>query len=217
MTMTMEGLMARSGMLVGVMGVSLLCSCQHPHQAPAPPKADAPPYVWTDDPKALFDTYIACSMGQRKPPAQDPSEAGQLVLRQTLQVLQFCYQARDKNYDVKTADRGTMNVSPPRFPGRRPYMSGVAPECIEEPEVRQAYIEKLAENKRKCEKYNRESRLEETLDRGIREVRAGVESFPKESPDRKIIMATISSTITNETLRARFLDGLGADARAWRP
>lgn len=204
-------------MLVAITGVVLSCSCQQLPKAAEPTKVNTVPYSWTDDPKALFDTYISCSMGQRKPPATDPSAEGQLVLRQTLQVLQFCDQARDKNYDVKTADRGTINVSPPMLPGRRPYMSGVAPECIEEPEVRQAYIEKLAENQRKCKKYDRESRLEETLNRGIREVRAGVESFPKDSPDSKIIISTIASAITNETLRARFLDGLVPNATGPMP
>lgn len=164
-----------------------------------------------NDPKILYDTYSFYSAGYH----MDSSEGGRIILQKILHVLQICYEERDKSYDVKTADRGTINVAPPRVPGQPPYLGGVAPESIEEPEIRKAYIEKMAVNKRKCEKYNRESSLEGTLDRGIREVRAGIDSFPKDSDDRKIIIATIEHTITNKILRARFLDGIisAQDAR----
>ena len=170
----------------------------------------------TDNPKILTDTYARLTSFQTDR-FNDPPEVGQLILRQILLLLQSCHQVRDPNYDPKTADRGTINVAPPTVPGKPPYMSGAVPEAIEDLGIRKAYSEKMAENERKHKKHARESQLEETVDRGIREARAGMESFPIDSAERKIVIATISGTSTKATLRARFLNGLASQPDAKPP
>jgi hypothetical protein len=173
----------------------------------------------TDDPKSLADAYARLSRFQTNR-FNDPTEVGLLILRQILALLQFCHQARDPNYNLDTADHGSIDVGPTleiiKLEGR-PVLSGTDPNALTNATARKLFKERCAQNEWNWKKCRHEQQLEGPVVRGIREARAGLASFPMDSAERKLIIAIISDTITNATLRARFLDGLVAKPDAKNP
>lgn len=173
----------------------------------------------SNDPEILSGAYERLSRFQSNR-FNDPTEVGLLILRQILALLQFCHQARDPNYDIHTADHGSIDVGPTREIMKlegRPVLSGTDPNALTNATARRLFKERYVQNEWNWKKYRHEHQLEKTVEWGIQEARTGIESFPKESADRNLIIATISGTITNATLRARFLDGLMPKPDAKQP
>lgn len=164
----------------------------------------------TDDPKILSDTYERLSRFQPNR-FNDTTEVGLLIYRQILVLLQFCHQARDPNYNLDTADHGSIDVGPTleiiKLEGRA-VLSGTNPDALTNAIARKLFKERCVQNEWNWKKCRHEQQLEGPVVWGIKEARSGMESFPIDSAERKLIIATISDTITNATLRARFLSGL---------
>jgi len=157
----------------------------------------------------FYSAYHRAHGSSYNAPEKKTNASARVQFQQMILLLHACYQARDKSYNIATEDHGSIDVGPTaeimKLEGR-PVLSGTDPTLLTNPEARRKYVERVAENRCKKKKYYRESRLEETLEMGIRDIRAGINTFPPNSCERKIIIETVKSVIVEKELLSKLFD-----------
>ena len=125
-------------------------------------------------------------------------------LRLQLKVLLALARARDPRYDPSSPiDWPAAELVPPGTNGMK-YPSGVDPKAIKEPDVRKAYEEAIAENKRRSAKLKRELALSRGEDYAVMDIWIFVKrGLPENSTARKRAFEIIQKTVSDESVLKR--------------
>jgi len=137
---------------------------------------------------------------------RNPALVGSTILRLKLEVLEACFMAQDKTYDIK---------NPPPFstvasPGLGPDLwSGMKPEDVKDPVIRKRYEEAIVENNRRKAKHMRESELQYLNDYLISDIRGHLTGRKLETLRQDV--AIIKKTIKNPGVMKKIREEVLAD------
>jgi hypothetical protein len=105
-------------------------------------------------------------------------------------------------------------VPVPDSNGLSRWPSGIDPNEIDDITIRKAYVDAIAENRRRQGKVEREAKLSDGLDYAVLDIWVFVRGFPVGSVARKSAFDIIENTLADEKIRNRMLaerrPGVGA-------
>jgi len=156
------------------------------------------------DYQLLLDAQKISASMNRRGDKTTLNELDERCLRLQLKVLLTIAKARDPYYDPKASTNAFyMNVMPPITKGNQPFMSGMDPNAIKDPEARKAYEDAIAENVRRGKKYEQERSLSYGVDHVVIDLWYFVKNFPEDSAGRKSSFKIIEATIFDKIILNR--------------
>lgn len=160
----------------------------------------------TDYELLLEAQKISASLNPRGDNKLTLSQLDERCLRLQLKILLALNMSRDSHYDRNAeTNRVYLNVMPPLTKAPGPYMAGMDPNAIKDPEARKTYEDAIAENNRRNEKLKREMALSRGVDYALIDVWVFVKrGLPEHSSARDRAIEIVAKTISDKSLLERF-------------